>query len=264
MKIDFSQNKYKQFCSAIIDSGYKDNTLSEILQNKQISLQDKIIVIRHDVDHFPKFALEMANIEHSFGIHTSYYFKAPFNKNNKIIRAIAKLEHEIGLHYECLDKTKGNFQRAGNMLKKELDSLRIITNTATVSMHGNPFSQFDNRDIWKYFLFKQFKLIGEAYLSMDFEKILYYSDTGRTWQDGKFNIKDYIPKSKLCTVKPVLKTTDDLIKLINCDDRNIYLLIHPSRWSGTIQEWIFSYGSDFFINRIKLIYNFLWKKNMNV
>ena len=100
------------------------------------------------------------------------------------------------MHYECLDKAIGNIDKAALILKKDLKRIRQLVPVNTISMHGNPLTKFDNRDIWKKYKLSDFSLHGEVYLSMDFEKVMYYSDTGRTWEENKFNIKDFIPKNK--------------------------------------------------------------------
>lgn len=45
-------------------------------------------------------------------------------------------------------------------------------------MHGNPLSPRDNRELWKKYKFKDFGIIGEAYLSIDFNEVSYFTDTG--------------------------------------------------------------------------------------
>jgi hypothetical protein len=66
-----------------------------------------LLLIRHDVDITPWSALRMAELEHSLGVHTTYYsrFHAPFYNlmaEDVIdsVRAVAAMGHEVGLHYE--------------------------------------------------------------------------------------------------------------------------------------------------------------------
>jgi len=61
-------------------------------------------------------------------------------------------------------------------------------------MHGNPLTAHDNRDISNenpQAEFDEFDLLGEAYLSMDFTDVTYFSDTGRTRRGGALKIKDH-------------------------------------------------------------------------
>jgi hypothetical protein len=62
------------------------------------------IILRHDVDKLPENSLQFAQIQHALGIKGSYYFRiVPESFNVKIIKEIAALGHEVGLHYETID-----------------------------------------------------------------------------------------------------------------------------------------------------------------
>jgi hypothetical protein len=251
--MDYTQRKYIKFCNAIKNSGYVSITVNELLQKKDLRLNQKYVILRHDVDRMPKTAFDLAKIENDFGLRASYYFRLPYSYDEKIISSIAELNHEIGLHYETLDKTNGDLSKAKQLMDKELTLMRNLFLINTVSMHGNPLSKFDNRDFWKAYKFQEFNLIGEVYLSVDFENTLYYSDTGRTWEDNKFNLKDIIPANqKKVKEKPILKTTDDLITFLEVDDRNLYLLIHPERWSKNLFQFSIAFSKDMIFNIIKI------------
>jgi len=67
----------------------------------------EFFLIRHDVDITPWAALEMARAEQEEGVETTYYFRlhAPFynlldGKSAEVVRQIAEMGHEVGLHYE--------------------------------------------------------------------------------------------------------------------------------------------------------------------
>ncbi|NQS88699.1 hypothetical protein HQ584_02780 [Patescibacteria group bacterium] len=259
--MDFTQKKYTELCEAIAKSNYRTLTVADFINLKSRELHNYFIILRHDVDRSLKNALKIAKVENSMGLVSSYYFRIPATWNETLVKKISAMGHEVGLHYECVDKAKGDIKKAGQIIKKELSILREVVDVQTVSMHGNPLTEFDNRDIWKHYRLDQFGLIGEVYLTMDFEKVLYYSDTGRTWGEGKFNIKDIIP-AEMQTVKdkPVLVTTDDLIELIKSDSRNIYLLTHPCRWPESFCECMFAYLADTIRNYGKRAYNHIFGK----
>jgi sporulation protein YlmC with PRC-barrel domain len=198
--------------------------------------------MRHDVERQIKNALKMAEIEESFGIKATYYFR--FCKDKSVLEAISKvarLKHEIGYHYEVLDKAKGDFQRAQQMFVEELNYLRKICDINTISMHGNPLTPWLNRDIWKEYDFKNYGILGEAYLSVNFNEVIYLSDTGRSWHPLKYKIKDFPPdKSTLELSGQKIGTLEDIIFLIKKGPMpNIYLNIHPDIWSANIFEWSF-------------------------
>jgi hypothetical protein len=260
LRVDFTLKKYDNLCKNIIQHNYTALTFYEWIVQKEKTNADKKIILRHDVDRFPNQAKKLAIVEYENNIKSSYYFRIPSSWNPKIIENIYSLGHEIGLHYECLDKAKGDVDMAAQFLEKDLNKIRQIAPVNTVSMHGNPLTKFDNRDIWKKYKLSDFSLHGEVYLSMDFEKVMYYSDTGRTWEENKFNMKDFIPKNKKFIIsKPIIKTTNELISLVENDNKNLYLLIHPERWRGSFIGWLFSFISDFVINYIKVFIKLLRK-----
>lgn len=256
--MDFSLTKYSLLCEAIASDKCRTATVGAVIRTLDtINLTDHTIILRHDVDRFPRQAIALAEVERRYGLVASYYFRIPQSFDGSVIRSIADMGHEIGLHYECLDKADGDIVRAAEILAAELDAIRELGEVKTVSMHGNPLTKFDNRDIWRHYEFSHFGLDGEVYLSMDFCKMMYYSDTGRTWEDGKYNIKDVIPAHmKAIAGKPVLRTTDDLIGLVHSEARNIYLLIHPERWPASFGGWLAGYMKDLILNQAKIIYKY--------
>ena len=74
--------------------------------------QKKVAFIRHDIDHDPFVALEMAKIEAKHGIRSSYFFltndsasvhfydKSCRSRSLDTIAEVESLGHEIGLHYD--------------------------------------------------------------------------------------------------------------------------------------------------------------------
>ena len=106
--MDFTASMYHQICEQLSSSGRTAITFAELISRQaDIGAHDGYIVLRHDVDRMPERALRMAKIEHQHGLTGSYYFRIPASYRPHIIQEIANLGHEIGLHYECLDKAQG-------------------------------------------------------------------------------------------------------------------------------------------------------------
>ena len=87
--------------------------------------------------------LAMAELEHSYGIKSTYYFRhieETFKPD--IIHRMAEMGHEIGFHYEVMDKAKGDPGKAIEIFKKELEDLRKVTENVTqintVTCTGTP------------------------------------------------------------------------------------------------------------------------------
>ena len=248
--LDFTLEKYKDLCQHILACGYEVMTVSSYLQDPKTN--NSILVVRHDVDRFLGKAIRMASLEQSLGIRTTYYFrKSGFSQPN-IIKSIADMGHEIGYHYEVLDKAKGNHELAMTFFREHLYRIRQIARVETICMHGNPLTKWLNRDIWKYYDFRELGLKGEAYLSL--ENIYYLSDTGRTW-DVSRKVKDTLPSALPNTSHQNIFTTDDVIKFIEKHEYSrIYIVVHPERWSHNLIVWAIDQARDTGINTAKLIW----------
>ena len=145
--LDFTLRTYKKLLTRIINSSYEPITVARYLSGSD--LPERFIILRHDVDRKPERAEKMAAIENELGIKSTYYFR----KNSHvfkpdIIKPIPSMGHEIGYHYEVLDKAKGNIERARLFFKEELKLFKNIVDVKTVFMHGNPLTRWINRDFW--------------------------------------------------------------------------------------------------------------------
>ena len=215
------------------------------------TLPDRFAVLRHDVDRKPLNALAMARLEAEHDVTSTYYVRT-IDKTFQpdLIERIAALGHEVGYHYEDLDRADGDPRAALSSFETELNRLRRLVDVDTVCMHGNPLSPHDNRDMWTHADFGQFDLLGEAYLSMDFDDVTYFSDTGRTWRDGDLKVKDHTMGEGEKSVQ--VDTTRELagVLLSGRLDR-VCLLSHPNRWAGSRPEWLTEYAKDAAVNVVK-------------
>lgn len=235
---DFTLDKYRDLCNAILVSGYLTTTVVDHL-TKGIE-SDKFVILRHDVDKMPQNALEMAKIENELGIRSTYYFRTTKNVlKPDIIRQISDIGHEIGYHYETLVKANGDAKHAIDIFEKELSTLRDICEIKTICMHGNSFSKWDNRDLWKSYDFRDYGIIGEAYLSINFEQILYLSDSGGSWDNSKIRIKDTVSSNSLKSLIRA-KDTYDIINILNSGAvGKLCILAHPDRWNNSLDKWLY-------------------------
>jgi hypothetical protein len=236
LNIDFTFAKYKELCETIVESKYTTLTFSQYFSLKNIP--ERFIILRHDVDRKPENALKMAKIENSFGITSTYYFRMKEDVfKPEILKEIANMGHEIGYHYEVLDKAKGDFEKAIRIFEEELKEFRRIGGVKTICMHGNPLSKWVNKDIWKKYDFKDSGIIGEPYLSIDYKKVLYLTDTSRRWNSG-FSVKDVVVGATANQLNGI-KNTDNLIEMIKeCCVEQMCILAHPERWSDSFGAWL--------------------------
>lgn len=240
---DFTFNVAVELFETGVSQGYEHLTVRDYLTADV--LPDRFIIHRHDVDRKPGNALTMARLEARRGIPATYYFRT-IEKTFQpaIIREIEDLGHEIGYHYEDLDRSNGDLDQAHKSFATELGRLRKVARIDTACMHGNPLTPYDNRDLWNgNRRFEDYELLGEAYLSMDFEDVTYFSDTGRTWEDGALKIKDH-PVGGF-TKRVQVKTTDELIDhLERVTVDRVCLLSHPNRWAHSRVEYISELAKD--------------------
>lgn len=255
MSLDFTMKKYEELCNAIVNLKYPIIRIKDYFKNSNYK---KFIIIRHDVDKLPENALIMAQLEKKFGIKSTYYFRTiPEVFEHKIIQEISSLNHEIGYHFETLTQAEGNYEKALKIFEDELQKLRKITNISTISMHGSPLSKWNNNDLWEKYNFKEYGILGEPYLSINYHDIGYFTDTGRTW-NNKGSVRDQINDSFDHDEK--IKSTDDLIKFISTRKlKKLIILAHPQRWNIKKEKWlkeligqnIKNIGKDLVLKRIK-------------
>jgi hypothetical protein len=217
IKRDFTLKKYDQLLKKIGAGDYR----LKMMEN----------IIRHDVDRSLTNALKMASLEYKRNIKTTYYFRFPKTFNQKIIQKIFKMGHEIGFHYEVLDKARGNLNNAIKIFEKEWAHFSKW-NAETICMHGNPLSPWDNRNLWKKFDLKKYNVKYEGYLSFNFNNISYFTDTGRKWNNSKNSIKDITN-----SVLKKIKNSDQLIAEIK-NIKRFYILTHPCRWNDNVVQWL--------------------------
>lgn len=219
----------------------------------------KAAILRHDVDKLPNNSLKFALIQSELGVRGTYYFRiAKESWDEDVIRKIAELGHEIGYHYEDLSlvaerqKTKVKRQKwadkehlqqylatqAIQSFRDNLDRLREIVPVRTACMHGSPMSRWDNRILWKYYNYRDFGIIGEPYFDIDFNKVLYLTDTGRRWNGDTFSIRDQVKTSAFSAFK--MRSTSDIIGSIEGGllPDNIMLTFHPQRWADDNLHWV--------------------------
>jgi hypothetical protein len=253
---DFTVSVYHQLLFAIKQAGYTFFTFEDWCSGKA---HGRYVVLRHDVDLKAFNSLEIAKLEAEMGIRATYYFRAKSeSKQSEIIKAIVDLNHEIGYHYNDLCFFRGQKERAWENFKLQLAYFRQFYPVRTICMHGSPTSKWDNRDLWKTYSYKDVDIIGEPYIDfinpITFEEGnaagLYFTDTGRRWDNEKYNVRDKATEKRhdvhrsfnLSTNKPVpdIHSTFDLINWFtqNQDKRGIMITTHPQRWTNNPIFWI--------------------------
>ena len=253
LKMDFRIKQYKQLLRALQLQGYSFQTFAEFIQKPQLNA----IVLRHDVDKLPVNSLRFARIQAEMGVKGSYYFRAvPQSWVDNIIKEIADLGHEVGYHYETMDTSKGNVDKAWDEFKHHLDKLRELVDVKTICMHGSPRSKFDNKAIWKKYDYRTLDIIGEPYYDVNFDKVFYLTDTGRRWDGWKTSVRDKVSQQEKWVKQGlVFHSTNDIIKAVeeNSFPDQVMFTVHPQRWHDKRIPWFKELVMQNIKNQIKKI-----------
>ncbi|MFZ1519719.1 MAG: hypothetical protein WAU11_13125 [Ignavibacteriaceae bacterium] len=277
---DFTLKIYRQLLEAFIKKGYQFIRYDDsLIENSKFKIQNsKIVILRHDVDLLPGNSLATAKIENELGIKGTYYFRiVPESFDEKIIKQIAELGHEIGYHYEEVDtayrqlkiknsklkidpsttlritKRTNNQQQtiidlAYEMFKKNLEKIRSVVPITTICMHGSPLSPYNNKDIWSKYDYKDLGVIGEPYFDIDWNEFGYLTDTGRRWNGSDVSVRDKVSSNNVqssiinaqSAAADRLKSTQDIINALeqNKLPDKLMITVHPQRWTDNYVAWV--------------------------
>lgn len=243
--MDFTLSKYYELCKTIGNSEYKVSTLGEYLKDPK-NMNSKVIILRHDIDRDCRYSLDLAKIEHECKIKAAYYFR--MKKKTyipQVIDIISSYGHEIGYHYEVMDISKGEIKLAKEIFEKDLAQFRTRHEVKTVCAHGNALTKFDNKDMWKCLNLRDYGLLGEAFLSLDYNRFAYFSDSGRTWLNARSQKMSGKDSVNTAFEHVRAKNTNDLMKIIREGSLpGICILTHPERWSGNFIDFTSRYLID--------------------
>ena len=248
---DFTLKTYRSLLGAFQRAGYRFQTFEEFVTSPA---DGKVIVMRHDVDELAWNALDMAKVEHAFGVKATYFFRIVKQSNvPEVIKDIVALGHEVGYHYEDLSAAEGDMSKAMESFNTNLAYFRQYYPVRSVCMHGSSTSRFDNRQLWQNQALADFGLVGEPYLTVDFGKVFYLTDTGYAWDGGKYAVRDVVASDFGLT----FHTTRQIIE---CVEKETFpekaLILAHTLWTGNAAQWLWLHLREATRNHIKL-----WSKN---
>ena len=221
-------------------------------------LPERFIILRHDVDKRPDYAVRMAELEASMNVRASYYFRiVPESNVPECIRRIAQLGHEIGYHYEDMSLCGGDAEKAYAHFVDSLAYFRQFYPVQTCCMHGAPMSQFDSRALWESYNYRDERLIGEPYYDVDFFDVFYLTDTGRCWDGYKVSVRDKIPKYQDLWTNAgwVFHSTKDILEGIDSQSfwPRVMITVHPQRWTDSWLPWMTEWVLQHLKNIVKAV-----------
>jgi hypothetical protein len=167
----------------------------------------------------------------------------------KMVIASRKKSQKESLLREKKEFRDEFFELAIKDFERNLEKLRKFYPVKTICMHGSPLSKWDNRDLWEKYDYRDYGIIAEPYFDIDFDEVLYLTDTGRRWDGGSVSIRDKVKdqSSKLKAQSSKLKGkrwlrfrhTWDIIEAAEkglLPDK-IMITTHPQRWTDNPVEW---------------------------
>lgn len=233
--MDFTIRKYIELIVSLRKNGYSFLTFNDYLLNENLGKR-KVVILRHDVDALPANSLLFARIQNMYGLKGSYYFRAVKGSwDERIIKRIKELGHEVGYHYESLTTSRGNLEQAISDFSYNLEKLRGLVDVSTICMHGSPTSKFDSRSLWSNYDYKEYGIIGEPYFDIDFNKVFYLTDTGRRWDGRKVSVRDKVRSS----FHQSFHSTNEIIMALENKTLpdHIMFTFHPQRWHNKMYVW---------------------------
>lgn len=245
---DFTLKSYQTLIEAFLREGRLFQTFEEFVTTPK---EGKTVVMRHDVDELAWNALKMAQLENKLGIRSTYFFRIVKQSNvPEVIESIVALGHEVGYHYEDLALAEGDEVKAIKTFKENLDYFRRYYPVRSVCMHGSSTSKYDNRLLWKKFSLSEFGLVGEPYLSVDFDKVFYMTDTGYAWDGGKYAVRDIVES-------PFSLKFHTTAQVVDCINEGNFpekaLILAHTLWTGNGLQWDLLHLREFLRNHMKLM-----------
>ena len=103
---NFSMSQYEELLCEFRNAGYKFGRFTDPPNRRPAS--QSLVLLRHDIDMELERAYEMARLEAAANVQATYFFLIRTDHYNifsrestETVRAILKLGHQLGLHFDC-------------------------------------------------------------------------------------------------------------------------------------------------------------------
>lgn len=209
MKVQPFTWKAYEFClRTALDAGYRFLGFDSIQESSAMPGYP-FILLRHDIDYDPNWALPISNIEADNQIRATYFFQvdSPFYKvdsaeTTSIIEQILRQKHWLGVHFDA-NQIKDDAEVIERLERTaSLFEARFSTNIAAASFHMPTYRPV------KHLNLKNHRI--NTYSPLFFEQIHYFSDSNQDWRGN------------------------DIIRTLQQKElTRIQLLVHPIWWRET-------------------------------
>ena len=222
MSCNFSAQHYKEILEIGLKHGYQFIRYDELAQTTQ---DEKVCILRHDVDYMPEWSVHFAQIEKDLNIRSTYFFQIcakTYNvresHNYQMVHQLRDWGNEIGLHFDVTWPADPAWEELAILCyadKNVFEAILGFEPIPIVSFH-NPHRYVDkivNQDV---------PGIRHTYEKRFFSDIKYLSDS-QGWYEGcmcQIFAAEKYPKIQLCThpyIWPEKATGDfvgDMVQMI--------------------------------------------------
>jgi hypothetical protein len=207
-QIEFSRDGYRALLGAAADSGYRFAAFDDADRFDS----GRVCLLRHDIDADLERALELALIEQSMGVRSTFLLmiRSPIynlfaRANDAMVREIIALGHWIGLHHDADFAERSGLDLAASVaLEARFLSEMFDVEVNVVSFH-QPSDELLERDI-------VFDGLVNTYGESELRGFEYLADSNREWRADPLQVLADPGRSKL------------------------QLLIHPMWWGAATPE----------------------------
>lgn len=209
-KEDFSTENYK-YLIELISKNYSSVFFNEYDSKKQ----KQIVLLRHDIDLSISSSLRLANIEHHFGLKSTFFvnihseFYNFFEKDSIAnLKEILKLGHSIGIHF---DSTFWNLKDETQLVKNLTFEKAIIDEALGIKV--NSFSFHNPTEFVLSFKKDSYAGLINTYSNRFMDEFKYCSDSNGYWRHERMF---------------------DVVESLNHE--RLHLLTHPGWWTSEIKH----------------------------
>jgi hypothetical protein len=203
----FTYDTYRKLLK-VLKKDYDFTSFSKIkFSNEPI---ERKVLLRHDIDLDLDKALELAKIENSLGITSTYFLflRNPFynifsKHSDTVINKFVTLNHNIGLHFDCAKYIYKTISQLSYQVSREIDFVQDFFGVKldAVSFHRPVSLSFYSK--------LEISSCAHAYEPIFVNKFKYLSDSRGIWRYGyPLDSIDYKER------------------------KNLHLLIHPVWWNS--------------------------------
>lgn len=235
----FVYKDWDDFCRELSRKGYHSVTAASLLlaANNGEKTSARFINLKHDVESTPSKALDLAIIENKYGHFATYYVQAYLmtEGNKHIFDHIKALGHEVTYHHDVMDGAKGDLNKAVSIFNHNISRFEDFGfPIITVCQHGNPMSDFENRDFFKseivQNLYPQQADIMVDFMDKIHQKYVYISDVGMSFKIVKDPLN---PISESEEPYIDLKDWKGVIRELDANPNKSYIIsAHPHRYNA--------------------------------